>query len=314
MSVSVPRYIPADIDRAATCLVNYLTVYGKTGSTELTVHLYRYAERQRVQNAWKRWKLPEGCTYAGGFFVNTSFYCFVLRAGVVHILFMDTADGVTDVDGEYLTHLDFRTTSSGVTRTFDPSEDTTLVTLPYFPASEPVFVVGPTGGPAGPTIGDGPLPAVPGELAEVLDWDPLSRDVLLQGDWTQVPFVAGENYEGRWTLSPIYYRDPQGRPNRTGRLILRRIQFDLERTSYLRVRVTAGGRPPADYVFESSLFDTPGADFDRVNLYTGPWSVPIGASSEETKVEVIMDLWAPANVLGFTWEGEINPKAQRMQS
>lgn len=316
MSVSVPRYIPTGIDRAATCLVNYLTVYGKTGASELTIHLYRYAERQRVQNAWKRWQLPTGCTYAGGFFVNTSFYCFVLRAGVIHILFMDTADGVTDTASDYLTHLDFRvdTSSGALSRVFNAGADTTTLTLPYFPATIPTVVTGPTGGPAGPTIGGAPLPTAPGELAEVMSWSALSRDVTLRGDWTQVPFVVGENYTGNWTLSPIYYRDPQGRPNRTGRLILRRIQFDLERTAYLKVRVTAGGRPPVDYTFESSLPDTPGADYNRVNLYTGPWSVPIGASSEETTVEVLMDLWAPANVLGYTWEGEINPKAQRMQS
>lgn len=315
MSVSVPRYIPADLDRAATCRVNYLTVYGKTGAEEVTPHLYRYTERQRVQNAWSRWRLPEGCTYAGGFFVNTVFYCFVLREGVVHLLTLDTADGVTDVGGPFLTRLDFRldTGAATVGRVYNASPDTTTVTLPYSPATEPLFVVGPTGGEAGPLIGGSRLEAAPGELAEVLSWSSASPTVTLSGDWTQVPLVIGEAYAARWELSRIHYRDPQGRPNRTGKLVLRKLTFDLDRTAVLSVRVTVGGRTPRVYTFESSLLDTPGADYDQVNLYSGPWSVPIGGDSEETTIEVLMDSWAPANILGYTWEGEINPRAMRMQ-
>lgn len=315
MSVSVPRYIPADVDRASTCRVNYLTVYGKTGDTEVTPHLYRYAERQRVQNAWSRWQLPTGCTYAGGFFVNTSFYCFVLRDGVVHLLTLDTADGVTDVGGAYLTRLDFRldTYAAAALLSYNSGADITTVTLPYNPATKPVFVVGPTGGPAGPTIGGELLTAAPGEIAEVVSWSSSSYTVTLNGDWTQVPLVIGEDYEGRWKMSPIYYRDPQGRPNRTGRLILKKITFDLDRTALLKVRVTIGGRDPVEFAFESPLLDTPAADFDKVNLYSGPWSVPIGGTSEETIIEVVMDNWAPANILGYTWEGEVNPKAMWMQ-
>ena len=315
MSVSVPRYIPADLDRAASCRVNYLTVYGKTGASEVTPHLYRYVERQRVQNAWSRWRLPSGCSYAGGFFVNTVFYCFVLRSGVVHILTLDTADGATDPSSEYLTRLDFRVSSedAGVSMTYDSFRQETQVSLPYVPATEPVFVVAPPGGVGGVPFGGEVPPVSDGEVAQVLGWMSGLSVVTLRGDWTQVPLLIGEGYEGRWVLSPIFYRDPEGRPNRTGRLVLRKITFDLDRTVFLKVRVTIGGRTPREYTFESALLDTPAADYDRVNLYSGPWSVPLGGSTQETLVEVLMDSWAPANVLGYTWEGEVNPKALRMQ-
>jgi hypothetical protein len=313
MSVSVPRYIPSGVNQAATCLVNYLTVYGVTGSTELTPHLYRYVERQRAQNAWSRWELPEGCTYAGGFFVNTGFYALVLRGGVIHLLWMDTADGTLDVGSTFTTKLDFRITDQQATLVYDPDGDTTLVTLPYTMASGayPTVVVSPTGGLAGPLIGDTPLTVFPGEEAEILDWEGSSG--VLVGDWTQVPLLIGEDYTARWRLSPIYYRDDDGRVDRTGRLVLRNIIFDMDRTALAKVNVTIGGRTTLTHTFESPLFDTPSADYDQVNLYSGPWTVPLGGSSEETMIEVVLDSWAPANFLGYTWAGEINPKAMRMR-
>lgn len=315
MSVSVPRYLPAGIDRAATCKVNYLSVYGVTGASEVTVHMYRYTERQRVQNAWERWKLPTGCTYAGGFFVNTSFYAFVKRGGVIHILALDTADGVTDATAAYLSRLDFKITDQElVSLTYNSGTDKTTAVLPYIPQTLPVFLVTGPGGQAGLTLGGSLMDAPEGTVAENVAWSAGSNTAVIDGDWTQVPLIIGENYTGLWTLSRIYYRDPQGRPNRTGRLVIRKITFDLDRTVVIKARVTIGGRDPVIYSFESPLLDTPSADYDRVNLYSGPWAVPVGGSSEETTIEVLMDSWAPANVLGFTWEGEVNPKAMRMQS
>lgn len=315
MSVSIPRYIPADINHVATCPVNYLTIYGRTGDAEVTAHLYRYADRKRVQNAWQRWKLPEGCQYAGGFFVNTTFYCLVERAGVVHLLLLNTADGAVDAGRDYLIHLDFKvaTSQAVVTRTYNSLGDITAITLPYQPQTRPVCVVGPTGGSAGVRLG-GELPVVAaGEEAPVTSWSPGSAMIILPGDWTGVPLTIGEQGVASWTLSPILYRDPTGRPNRTGNLKLGKITFDLDRTSALKVRVTLGGRTPFEYQFEAALLDVPGLDYDRVNLYSGEWSVPVGGKASEATVEVLMDTWAPANVVGFTWEGEVNTKSIRLQ-
>lgn len=313
MTVSVPRYLPPNLDRAATCLVNYLTVYGVTGSRYLFPHLYRYSERQRVQNAWSTWVLPDGCIYAGGFFVNTTFYVLVLRAGEVHLLTMDTADGTVDEGVDYQVKLDFRITEAEATLVYNPINDTTSVTIPFeCPALvTPSFVVSPTGGLAGPLYGLERLEVKPGEQAVVLAW--AGSTGTLSGDWTTVPLLIGEEYSASWVLSPIYYRDQDGRPNRSGRLALRKLILDLDRTNYLQVQVSIGGRPARLYTFESALFDTPGADYDKLNLYSGPWSIPLGGSSEETHIEVLSPNWAPANILGFTWEGEVNLKAMRMQ-
>lgn len=314
MSVSVPRYIPAGINHAATCVVNYLTVYGKLGDTYVTPHLYRYSDRQRVQNAWSRWHLPEGCTYAGGFFVNTVFYVIVKRGGVVHLLTMDTADGVVDPGSDYLAHLNYKLTDDTlISLTYDSVTDVTTAVFPYVPAVAPTFLVAYPGGVAGPTVGGELLDAPEGTVAEGVVWTAASNTVTIPGDWSQVNLIIGEDYTGAWTFSRLFYRDPEGRPNRTGRMVLKKLTLDLDRTVTLAARITIGGRPPVTYNFESTLLDTPAAAYDRVNLYSGPWSIPLGGTSEEVTIEVLMDGWGPANVLGYTWEGEVNPKAMRMQ-
>lgn len=312
LSVSVPRYIPPNLTRAATCTVNYLTLYARSGDTQLTAHLYRYTERQRVQNAWGRWSLPQGCQLCGMYFVNTRLYVLVRRSGVIHLLMADTADGVVDGVAQFEFNLDFKVTQDEfVSRTYNSLADTTTVVLPYAPAVEPTLVVIGGGFYGGPAFGGNRLPAPEGTEPEIVGWS--SNVVTLSGDWSDVDFMAGEQRAGSFVLSRLYYRDPEGRPNRTGKLILRKITFDLDRTAYLRVGVKVGGRPERIYTFESPLADDPQAEYDRVNLFSGSWAVPISGPSEQTVITVYFPTWAPASVLGYTWEGEVNPKAMRMQ-
>lgn len=315
MSVSVPKYIPAGINRAATCPVQYRTVYGKTGDSAVFSHLYRYADRQRVQNAWSRWNLPAGCTYAGGFFDNTRYYCMVKRGGLVYLLRMDTASGVVDPDSAFAMRLDMRISSMVASRSFSAITGLTTVTLPYPLQSEPRAVVSAPGGIGGEEIEGALLPAPEGTQAELGTWGPGVSVFTLVGDWTQAPLLMGElAVLNKITLSPIIYRDPSGRPNRSGRLVVKKLILDLADTAYLKVSVKIGGRAPRVMTFEASLWDTPGSGYDQVSLYTGEWSVPVGGSANETTIEIFTDSHLPASVLGYSWEGEVNPKAKRIQS
>ncbi len=315
MSVSVPRYIPGDINRAATCPVQYLTVYGKTGATYVIPHLYRYADRQRVQNAWSRWNLPAESTYAGGFFDNTRFYALILRGGQVYLLRLDTADGVTDEGSAYVARIDMRLASEDISVVYDVGTDTTEVTAAYPFEAEPAVIVRAPGGVGGLTIGGELLDAPEGTTPEVLSWATGDAVLTLVGNWTGAPLWIGERAElNGITLSPIMYRDPNGRPDRSGRMVIKKLILDLADTAYLKVRVTVGGRTPRVLTFEADLWDTPGADYDQVTLYTGEWSVPVGGSASETLIEIFTDTVLPASVLGYSWEGEVNPKAKRIQS
>lgn len=312
LSVSVPRYVPAQVDRIASCPVNYQMVYGRSGETTLTPHLFRYAEKQRVQNAWSKWELPEGYTYGGGFFLNTSFYVLACKGGAAYLLKADTAPGNLDPDvsARIRTHLDLRVTQDQILRSFNAGTGQTTLTLPYpAPSSVQVAAAAP-GGLAGEEAEEGVLlPAPEGTLAEVVS--SAGTSVVVAGDWTGVDLFVGEPYEKSIELSKIYARDAEGNPLRSGRLVLKKLIFDLDETSYLKVRVTVGARTPREYVFEGGFADDPQSEYDQMLLYSGPWAVPVKGTNEAVKIEVINDSPFPSRWLGYTWEGEINLRATR---
>lgn len=311
LSVSVPRFIPSNIDRIASCPVNYQMVYGRSGDTYLTPHLFRYADKQRVQNAWARWNLPPGYTYGGGFFVNTSYFLLACKDGAGYLLKADLAPGNLDPDpsSRIRTHLDFRVDESQVQISYDGSADITTLTLPFPAPSEVQLVARAPGGDAGVEVGLGELlPAPEGTLGDVLT--SAGSEVTVAGDWSSCPFYLGTPYTSLTELSRIYSRDADGNPLRSGRLVLKKLILDLDETSYLRVKVTLGARTPKEYIFEGGFADDPNSQYDQILLYSGPWDVPIKGSNEAVKIELINDSPFPHRFLGFTWEGELNLRAK----
>jgi len=315
MTVSVPRFLPAHIDRVASSPVNYLMTYGVSGASSIVVHLFRYSDRQRIQNAWFKWNLPRDCRYLGGWFVNTTFYVLLLRNGETILSFMDISPGIVDdhIDSRYLTAIDLRVKEVDLVRTYSEATGNTTISLPYIPTPDLLDIetsVRSPGGIGGPILeGDAPLPAYEGILPQIVSVS--GNDIILLGDWTQAPLWMGESYLPQWNLSTIFVRDDNGSPRRTGNFVLKKITLDLEETAYLRVRVRVGARRERVYTFESSLLDTPDKDFDRVNLYSGPWAFPVQGITEDCDITIESDTAFPFTILGYTWEGEINPKASR---
>lgn len=312
LSVQVPRYIPADVDRIANCPVNYQIVYGVSGATTLYPHLFRYAEKQRVQNAWSKWNLPAGFTYGGSFFINTYLYALLCRAGEAFLVRAALSPGTLDSDpsSRIQTRLDLRLTEEQVLRSYNSGTDTSTLVLPY-PCTllEQVSVAAP-GGIGGQELSEGVLLDAPeGSEVEVLSVS--GHDVVCRGDWTQAPLFVGTPFQKLVELTKFYARDPQGAPLRSGRLSLRTLSLDLDETAYLKVRVTVGARTPKEYIFEGALADDPQSTYGRISLYSGPWRIPLKGTNEATKIELINDSPFPSRVLGYTWEGELNLKATR---
>jgi len=312
LSVQVPRYVPANIDRIANCPVNYQIVYGVSGASAIYPHLFRYADKQRVQNAWSKWNLPSGFSYGGGFFINTYLYALLCKGGEAFLVRADLSPGTLDSDpaSRILTRLDMRLTEDQVQRTYDSGTDTTTLVLPYPCTDLEEVSVGAPGGVGGPALSEGVLLAAPeGTEVEVLSTS--GYDVECLGDWTQAPLFIGTPFQKLVELTKLYARDAQGAPLSSGRLSLRVLTLDLDETAYLKVRVTVGARTPKEYVFEGALADDPQSIYGQVSLYSGPWRVPLKGTNEATKIEIINDSPFPSRILGYSWEGELNLKATR---
>lgn len=313
LTSQVPRYVPASVNLVASCPGSYTTVYGTAGDTELYVHLYRWAEAERVQNAWMRWHLPSGFTLGGMFFRETKLYILLCIEGAAVVGVMDISPGLLDdhASARLLTYLDLRVKSEDLPApTYDEASDITAFELPYAVDGEVTVAVRAPGGLGGPTLPGGLSQQQEGVLVEQSETD--GDTVTLDGDWQAVPLWFGLTYSSEHTLSRIYAQDGNSRPMLSGRLQVRGLKLDLAETGYLRAEVTQTGRDTREYVFEGYRLDDPASLLDTSPLATTTFSVPVMGENVQTSITLVNDSHLRSALQGLEWRGEFNPKAGRL--
>lgn len=316
MTTVVPRFVPASVDRVANCDVQFMTLLGTSGGTELALHIYRYSRDtdERLQNAWSKWFLP--FPLSGMFFRGTQLTMLVKDGDLAHIVECDCTPGLLDGDAAatMLTHWDVRCDESQLAFNFDDIAGTTAITLPYTPSANTSASVAAPGGAGGPLFGldNEPLDAFEGQIIDVLSFDAPTKTLVVDGDWSDCPLFVGERYSARWRLSRIYPPGPDGRPVRSGRTSVQKILFDLANTGYVRVEIRAGSRPVKSPEFQGYTWDDPASDPTNPPDATVPFGVPIHSNNEYLTVDVINDSHFGSKVVGYEWFGKHNPKARRI--
>ena len=312
LSESIPRFIPAGVDRVANCPVNYTICYGKSGDTFIYPHLFRYRDKQRVQNAFLQWTVPEGHTLGGMWFKNTKRYALVCGAGYAAIVMTDFAPATLDPDASstILTYLDMRVSETQVSISYNATTDITTVTLPYATTASTIATVRAPGGFGGDSLGGAPLPLAPEGYR--IPSTATGNQLLLAGNWATCPMFFGHLYTSIHGLTRFYALAQDGTPLRSGRLSLRKLSLDLAATGYLRVEVTATGRPVRAYEFGGYRYDDPSSFYDKPPLSTGVFPIPLMGENEQTTIQFIGDSHFGFQVLGFEWRGELNLRAQRL--
>ena len=318
LSESLPRYIPAGIDRVANCPVNYTIVYGRSGDSTVVPHLFRYRDKQRVQNAFGTWNLPTGYKLGGQWFVNTRLYALVCQGSQAVVVMTDLAPDLRDPDPSSLTltYLDLRCSETQVVVAYEHATARTRVTLPCPVTSGTKAVVRAPGGVGGFSVNGGPLPTAPEGLLVPLAADQSgtanANQLFLAGDWSACALFLGQTYTARHGLTRFYALAQDGTPLRSGRLSLRRLSIDLAKTGYLRVEVTPRGRPIRTYTFSGYRYDDPDSGYDEPPNSDAVFDVPLLGQNDQTYIEFINDSHQGHQVLGFEWRGEFNPKARRL--
>lgn len=316
MTRVVPRYLPADIDRAANCDVQFMSIFGSSASTELTLHIYRYSREttERLQNAWSKWALP--FPLAGMFFRDTRLTAVVKDGALLHVVEADCTPGLLDphVDATMLTHWDMRCDESQLSFNFDAIAGTTAITLPFTPSADTSASVAAPGGQGGPLFGmdDEPLDAFQGQIIDVVSFDAPTKTLVVNGDWSDCPLFVGQKYASRWRPSKIFPPGPDGQPIRSGRTTVQRLLFDLANTGYLRFEIRAADRPVSTMEFQGYIWDSPESDPTKPPDSSIPFGVPVHCHNEFLTIDVINDSHFGCKALGFEWLGKVNPKAQRI--
>lgn len=303
LTAAIPSYLPNTFDRSALCSANFTGLYGTSGAPALYLHLFRYANGERVQNAFHQWTMPEGYALGGMFFRGntTTLYLLACKDGLAHVLKCELAPEVFDPGStRLLTRLDVRATETQcASATYNSTTD--ITTFAGVPGGGPNTVV---------TVrapGASDLPE--GLRAPGVAWNAGASTITIAGDWSTAPLFFGLPYEARWVLSTIYRVGQDNRIDRSGRLQLRRLLADYVATGYLRAEIMVRGRQAHLVSFEGLVLNAPDSAADQPPSASGVLSVGISGRNEETDISFVNDSHFGSRVPGFTWFAEFTPRS-----
>lgn len=305
MTTAVPTLLPPNLDRGSTLKSFYISVYGASNGSQLYIHVPRYQDQQRVQNAFYTWNIPTGWTLAGLFFKN-SVLRILMRAAIDGNLYQFSQEfaplALDLAPASIRSWIDFKLPESVCTTSYNAATNITVVTSPIVPAPGYIATVRGTGGANG--YPEGYLIPIVARVGHTLS---------LKGDWTTGTFYLGLRYTSYFIPTEWYVLGQDGKPQHSGRLSLRRIKFDVSNFGYLRVEVNVAGRATRTKLFEGVYLDDP----SRAGLNAPPDSltrvleVPIGGNSKDTYIKVINDSHLGFALLGYEWQGDFSPRARR---
>lgn len=312
LTAATPSLIPKDLDAVASLEKSYMALYGVSGGDDLWLHIFRYAENQRVQNGIFPWSLPTGWELVDITSDKTTFFIYAKpsSAAEVHVGTIDMDPNTKDdtSGARALTRWDWRQTESDVVSvTYDASTGYSTITSRVTLPSGKGYVSARHNASA--------QTFVEGEIAEAVS-QPTSTSIVVKGDWTSPQkFWLGIQYRGSYKPTRVY--PISGKDQRVlhgGRLRLQHIFVDISNafpditctvTIAKRAGETSEQRSSRTYTLGNIALGFPEA-------YTGKWRIPIMSDTQKVSLEFIDDWHLGARISGFEWFGDFVLKGNRL--
>lgn len=304
LTTAVPFFLPTTLDRAATLQVNYFTVYGSSGASKLYIHVPRYSEQQRVQNAFYEWNLPTGYTLAGMFFKGSILRLALLGPdGNLHQFTAECAPEAIDPGGTVRTYVDLKFPEATCTVSYSGLTGLTKVVTPMAPQAGAFASVRGAGGSNG-------YPETYLITVDHID----ATAVYLKGNWVGATFYIGYLYASYFIPTEWFITGQDGKPQHVARLSLRKLNADVADFGYLRFEINIVGRTVRTVEFQGLYLEDPSRAGSNTppNSQTRKLPVPINGPSTDTFVKIINDQHVGFKFLGYEWQGDWNPRARRV--
>lgn len=307
ISEHVPKYVPADLlSMIANFTAKKMFTFAATDPNRMYCYEYRFAEdSSRVQSAWNTWRLPLDCTILHLVLDKAELVAFVKRPTGTFLLRMSVAPRQTDVEGGYLTRMDFRVTEDQCFVVYDALTDTTAITLPYAATDEMdyelregfnslMLVVR-------ANLGDDfkrGTELKPTDISVVGSGTVMTFD----GDLTDIYFYAGFRIQAIRTENTFYIRNEQGYVH-VQRVQVQRAILGFSDTGYTRyqMRNPKTGRIRREQEFEGRTLGDVRNVFDEVVLSEGSFDVGVAEQNQECEVSWINDTFLPSAWQGLAW-------------
>lgn len=312
VTAHVPRYIPGNLVKiAGSGTEDILVCLSADKRNELYVYKFYFNQSEKLQSAWSKWVFPAGTRILNVDFIESDLMLVIERDDGVFLEVCSVEPGRVDDGQNHTTMLDRRLTRGTVSdHVHYPGtkypEGITHIRLPYKPSS----------------WSNVQLITAPGQVGlykvgEVVPWLLVSpTDTLIEVRGNLSDFYLGEKYEFRYRFSTFVIREEAVGGGQTafgeGRLQLRRVTVQYDKTGYFRAEVTPYRRDKYTYVCSGRVVGAGENILGAVALDDGKFRFPVMAKNEEVIIDLVNDTALPCAFLSAEWEGFFIMRSRRV--
>ena len=292
-----PRYVPNDCYKlAGSDLENTIVALCKTDRSAMWVYKYYWATPdEKVQSSWSKFIFDSNDTILNADFIDNRLYTVVKRADGTYLEMIDFSYNQVDEDLGFLIHLDHRIDLKGV---YDPDTLKTTWTVPY-----------PTTGAGWQGVLGAEFEGRVGGTLNLLATGTYTLAVL--GDWTAHPVTIGKQYNFKYQLSPIYYKDSQKLAVPHYKLNLKNMHLFYDRSGFFKVTVDLKGSETYEYTLNPTLGDETLVVGEAV-ISRGNFRFPIFGDGEKTEITIQSNSMFPLSIQGAEYEALTTSHSRHM--
>ena len=288
ITAHVPTYIPSGVTWiACSGNSNNMVMFSENDNRNLYIYQTQWSGDEKVQSAWHKFNFGK-YEIVCGFFKGEDLYMIVRKYGdtSTQLVSLNFSNDYVEGVAPFIIYLDNRVTSSQVNITYNEESNQTTITLP-FDVDELTRVVDAR-----------ETERYYGNLIEHTE-GLLSTQMVLKGDYRNIPLYFGNIYEMKYNLGHVYIRDNnnQGSTVRTtGVTTILKLLVTYGDSCEFKVLVDTEGREKKYSEFHGRVKGDFDNTFGKINPETGVFKVGVGAKNDKTDIVFINDSHLPCSI------------------
>jgi hypothetical protein len=282
-----PNYVPTGVFKLASSDIED-TIIALSTEDRNTLYIYRYywaSPDEKVQSSWSTWSISPGDVILSADFIDNRLYLVIKRFNGTYLEYIDFSYKLGTGDLGFTVHLDEQQTLTG-TYDVDSNETRFDVGYEYTDAAWQGVLSTDFEGKVGGTLN---LKAKTGNTLFVL------------GDWSDGEVYVGKQYNFKYQLSPIYYKDSQKLSVPHYKLSLKNMHMFYDDSGYFKVTVGLRGSGEYYYTLDPTLGD-PTLTIGTAVISRGNFRFPIQGDGETSTITIESNSMLPCSLAGAEYE------------
>ena len=331
ITIHVPRLIPSNIFKMAVSTnEDVLVLVGTDEPNKLYINRWLYGDNfQKVLNSWSTFTFNSARSIKNIDFIGTDLFMVIEEANGTSLEKIPFEPNFKETDAEFEFHLDHKVTeaTTGVSASFNASNNTTTWTLPYRTHAN-MSVIGrylPSGQTNNFVNEKGETTSL--QSGQVIATTTTNIDgstslITAKGNYetgntgnTKTKVMIGEPYLMHYRFSK--QRLTEGGSNNAGEIVSGRLQLHhfyikFEDTGFFQVEVTPENRDTSTHKFTGRLLGAASATIGQINLETGTFKVPIMSRADRVDIDIKNNTFLPTQLSSAEYEAMFHMRSRRI--